>query len=257
LIESELFGHQKGAFTGATQSRIGKFEEAKRGTLFLDEIGDMPLETQAKILRALEEKEIGKLGSNQTIHVDVRIVSATNRDLWQMVENKEFREDLFYRLDVVKIHIPPLRERREDIPLLIEYFLDQFREKYQKSPLTIDPAVMSVCMRYNFPGNVRQLRNLIERLVVLTGKPVIEESDLPAEIRFFDPAAGVDTSSGKLEPLLSLEYKPARESFERKYLLAKLAEYKNNITHTAEAIGIHRQSLQQKIKDLDLKKHLN
>jgi len=257
LIESELFGHEKGAFTGATQTRIGKFEKAREGTLFLDEIGDMPLDTQAKILRVLEEKKIQKLGSNQTIEVDVRIISATNRDLSRMVEEKQFREDLFYRLEVIKITIPPLRERKEDIPLLTEYFLDQFSKRYQKSPITIDPGVMSLLMRYSFPGNVRQLRNLIERLVVLANESVVVESDLPGEIRFFDPTVGADNSTSSLEPLLSLEYKPARESFERKYLLAKLGEYNNNITHTAEAIGIHRQSLQQKIKDLDLKRFLN
>jgi DNA-binding NtrC family response regulator len=257
LIESELFGHEKGAFTGATQSRAGKFERARGGTLFLDEIGDMPLDTQAKILRVLEEKKIQRLGSNQTIDVDVRIISATNKELSRMVEEREFREDLFYRLEVVKINIPPLRERREDIPLLAEYFLDQFCKRYQKSPIRIEPGAISLLMRYSFPGNVRQLRNLIERLVVLANEDVIRDSDLPAEIRFFDPTSGVDSSSATLEPLLTLKFKLARESFERKYLLAKLAEHKNNITHTAEAIGIHRQSLQQKIKDLDLKKHLN
>jgi DNA-binding NtrC family response regulator len=257
LIESELFGHEKGAFTGATQSRVGKFERARGGTLFLDEIGDMPLDTQAKILRVLEEKKIQRLGSNQTIEVDVRIISATNRELSRMVEEKEFREDLFYRLEVIKIKIPPLRKRKEDIPLLTEYFLDQFCKRYQKSPMRFDPGAMSLLMRYSFPGNVRQLRNLVERLVVLSNEDVLMDSDLPGEIRFFDPTAGVDSGSAALEPLLTLEFKPARESFERKYLLAKLAEHKNNITHTAEAIGIHRQSLQQKIKDLDLKKYLN
>jgi len=257
LIESELFGHEKGAFTGAIQTRIGKFERARGGTLFLDEIGDMPLDTQAKILRVLEEKKIQKLGSNQTIDVDVRIISATNRELSRMVEEKEFREDLFYRLEVIKINIPPLRERREDIPLLTEYFLEQSGKRYRKSPMNIDPGVMSLLVRYSFPGNVRQLRNLIERLVVLASGSTIKDSDLPEEIRLFDPVTGIDSTAGSLGPMMNLEYKPARESFERKYLLAKLAEYKNNITHTAEAIGIHRQSLQQKIKDLDLKKHLN
>jgi DNA-binding NtrC family response regulator len=257
LIESELFGHEKGAFTGAIQTRIGKFERARGGTLFLDEIGDMPLDTQAKILRALEDKKIQRLGSNQTINVDVRIISATNRNLSRMVEEKEFREDLFYRLEVIKIHIPPLRERGEDIELLTGYFLDHFGRRHQKSPITMDSGAMSLLMRYSFPGNVRQLRNLIERLVVLANESVIKASDLPTEIRLFDPATGVDAANSTLEPFLRLEYKPARDSFERKYLLARLAEHENNITHTAEAIGIHRQSLQQKIKDLDLKKHLN
>jgi DNA-binding NtrC family response regulator len=256
LIESELFGHEKGAFTGATQSRSGKFENARGGTLFLDEIGDMPLDTQAKILRVLEEKKISRLGSNKTIDVDVRIISATHRDLSRMVQEKKFREDLYYRLEVLKIHIPPLRERKEDIPLLVGYFLELFGQRYQKSPINIDSGAMSVLMRYHFPGNVRQLRNLIERLVVLLAGSEIVESDLPPELRYYDPDTGTDTSSHDLGQLMDLQFKPARESFERKYLLAKLAEHRNNITHTAEAIGIHRQSLQQKIKDLDLKKYL-
>jgi two-component system response regulator AtoC/two-component system nitrogen regulation response regulator NtrX len=256
LIESELFGHEKGAFTGATQSRVGKFEKADRGTLFLDEIGDMSLDIQAKILRVLEEKKIEKLGSNRLIQVDVRIISATNRDLAEMVQEKGFREDLFYRLEVVKIPIPPLRMRKEDIPLLIEYFLDQFCKRYQKPSITVDPASMAVFMRYSYPGNVRQLRNIVERLVVLASGPIVREADLPMEMRFFDPETGADASARSWEPLLNMGFKTARETFESKYLLAKLTEHGNNITHTAEAIGIHRQSLQQKIKDLDLKKFL-
>ncbi len=254
LIESELFGHEKGAFTGAVQRRIGKFERAREGTLFLDEIGDMPVGTQAKILRALEEKKIERLGSNENINVDVRIISATNRDLLEEVEKGEFRKDLYYRLEVVGIHVPALRQRREDIPLLVEYFLDIFCDKHGKEGMKLAPEALAALMRYSFPGNVRQLRNLIERLIVLAGEPEIRETDLPEEIRYFDPETGVDTSGMSLAPLFEMELRPARDTFERKYLLVKLSDHNYNITHTAAAIGIHRQSLQQKMKDLNLKK---
>ena len=254
LIESELFGHEKGAFTGAVQRRIGKFERALGGTLFLDEIGDMPVGTQAKILRALEEKKIERLGSNQTIDVDVRIVSATNHDLLEQVEKGEFRKDLYYRLEVVGIHVPPLRQRKEDIPLLVEYFLDIFCNKHGKERMELTPEALAVLMRYSFPGNVRQLRNLMERLIVLAGKSEIHETDLPEEIRYFDPETGVDTSGMGIAPLLEMDLRSARNTFERKYLLVKLSDHNYNITHTAEAIGIHRQSLQQKMKDLNRKK---
>ncbi|UCF39384.1 MAG: sigma-54-dependent Fis family transcriptional regulator [Acidobacteriota bacterium] len=254
LIESELFGHEKGAFTGALQRRIGKFEKARGGTLFLDEIGDMPLDTQAKILRVLEEREIERLGGDVTIPVDVRVISATNRRLQAMVEEGKFREDLYYRLEVVQVELPPLRERRDDIPVLLEHFRTLFASKYRKENIDFSTETLSLLARYNYPGNVRQLRNLVERLVVLSSSEQIEEGSLPDEIRFFDPVSGVDTSGAELSPLLGLDFKSAREAFERKFLLAKLSEHNNNITHTAEAVGMHRQSLQQKIKDLDLKK---
>lgn len=257
LIESELFGHEKGAFTGALQRRIGKFEKARGGTLFLDEIGDMPLDTQAKILRVLEEKKIERLGSNQQFDVDVRVISATNRDLKSMVEEGTFRNDLFYRLEVVNIPIPALRERREDIPLLIDYFTDLFCERHQRNRLEFSPEALSLLIQYSYPGNVRQLRNLIERLTVLSGDGKVNVSDLPSEVRFFDPRTISGPESSGLETLLEMEFREARESFERRYLLSRLAAHNNNITHTAEAIGVHRQSLQQKIKDLDLKKYLD
>ena len=253
LIESELFGHEKGAFTGATQRRIGKFEQARRGTLFLDEIGDMPLGTQAKILRALEERKVERLGSNQSIEVDVRIISATNRNLKEMVDEGTFRADLYYRLEVVRIDIPALRKRRDDIPVLTEFFISQFAGKHGRKAAGISSEALAHLVRYDFPGNVRQLRNLVERMVVLSGGPQIEMSDLPEEVRLFDPATGLSAGQLGLQPFLELPFKEARDSFERNFLLAKLAEHENNITHTAAAIGLHRQSLQQKIKDLDLK----
>jgi DNA-binding NtrC family response regulator len=174
-----------------------------------------------------------------------------------MVREGTFREDLFYRLEVVRVDIPPLRERRDDIPLLINYFSEHFAVKYDRSPLQLSAGAFSLLMRYFFPGNVRQLRNLIERLVVLSDQGRVAEKDLPHEVRLYDPQQGVSTSSEDLEAFLSMQFRVARETFERKYLLARLAEHNNNITHTAEAIGIHRQSLQQKIKDLDLKRLLD
>ncbi|MEJ2078663.1 MAG: sigma-54 dependent transcriptional regulator [Acidobacteriota bacterium] len=225
LIESELFGHEKGAFTGALQRRIGKFEQARGGTLFLDEIGDMPLGTQAKILRALEERSVQRLGSNQNIDVDVRII--------------------------------PLRRRRDDIPLLMQHFLESFARRYQRDAIAVSPDALALLGRYDFPGNVRQLRNIIERLVVLSGDRPIGPKELPDEVRLFDPATGRSTTELQLDPFLTLPYREARESFERHYLLRKLSEHDQNITHTAAAIGIHRQSLQQKIRDLDLKPFLD
>ena len=256
LIESELFGHEKGSFTGALQRRIGKFEQARGGTLFLDEIGDMPLGTQAKILRALEEHSVQRLGSNQTIEVDVRILSATNRDLSTLVGEGTFRADLFYRLEVVRIDLPPLRRRREDIPLLVEHFLRTFARKHGRESASVEPDALAFLTRFDFPGNVRQLRNVVERLVVLSGDRPIGPRDLPDEIRYFDPATGHSSTELQLDPFLALPYRDARESFERHYLLRKLAEHDQNITHTAAAIGIHRQSLQQKVRDLDLKPFL-
>lgn len=173
-----------------------------------------------------------------------------------MVEEGTFREDLYYRLEVVNIHIPPLRNRPEDIPALIDYFLRQYGKKHGKEDLKIRPSAYAFLLRYGYPGNVRQLRNVIERLVVLSDKSDIDESDLPEEIRFYEPGEDSTVSAASFAPLLGLGFRAARERFEKKYLLAKLAEHNNNITHTAEAIGVHRQSLQQKIKDLNLKRFL-
>ncbi len=253
LIESELFGHEKGSFTGATERRIGKFEQARRGTLFLDEIGDMPLEAQAKILRVLEERTIERLGGRDPIAVDVRIISATNKDLKQRTAEVKFREDLYYRLEVVTIEIPPLRRRREDVPLLLDYFGGVFAEKHARPKPRFAPDAMSQLISYPFPGNVRQLRNLVEKIVVLGSEGLVELNDLPDQIQSYLPGEDVDTSGLSLEPFFSMEFRSAREQFERRFLMWKLREHHHNITHTAEAIGIHRQSLQQKIKDLGLR----
>ncbi len=181
LLEAELFGYEKGAFTGAYTSKKGKFELANGGTIFLDEIGDMPLSLQAKILRVIQDKEIERLGSEKVIKVDVRIIAATNKDLEKLVKEGKFREDLYYRLNVVPIHVPPLRERKEDIPLLVEHFLEKFNKKYNKK-VKISPNAMAMLMEYDWPGNVRELENTIERLVIMNDG-VIKTTDLPAHIR--------------------------------------------------------------------------
>ncbi len=253
LVESELFGHEKGAFTGAVNRRIGKFEQADKGTLFLDEIGDMNLETQAKVLRAVEDRRIERLGGTQSIEVDVRLVSATHRNLKQMVKDGQFREDLYYRLEVVKIEVPALRERRQDIPLLERHFRAIFSDRYKKESPDIAPAALARLVEFPFPGNVRQLRNLVERLVVLNGTGVIEERDLPDEVRFYRPSDELDPSEPCLDLFYKMDYRTAREAFEIRYLVRKLKEHENNISRTAQAIGIHRQSLQQKIRELNLR----
>ncbi len=182
LLESELFGHEKGAFTGALAQRIGKFEQCDGGTLFLDEIGDMPTTTQTKILRVLQEGEISRVGNNLSIKVDVRIIAATNKDLWQAVQRKEFREDLFYRLNVVRLNLPPLRERTTDVPLLVAYFVNKFRLKQPTGPSQIADDAMAAIQRFSWPGNVRQLENCIQRAMVLASGNTITLANLPEEI---------------------------------------------------------------------------
>jgi len=182
LLESELFGHEKGAFTGALAQRIGKFEQCDGGTLFLDEIGDMPLTTQTKILRVLQEGEISRVGNNQSIKTDVRIIAATNKDLWQAVQRKEFREDLFYRLNVVRLNLPPLRERTTDVPVLAAYFINKFRLKHPTGPSQIATEAMAAIQAYSWPGNVRELENCIQRAMVLATGNTITLANLPEEI---------------------------------------------------------------------------
>ncbi len=257
LIESELFGHEKGAFTGATDQRVGKFEQAHGGTLFLDEIGDMPPETQAKILRILEDGQVQRLGGRQTVAVDVRILSATNKNLPALVGDKKFREDLYYRLHVVEIDIPPLRKRPEDIPSLVTYFLQICAEKHGRPFPRLEPGVLGKLVQYSYPGNVRQLRNIVERLVVLQSGDQIGQADLPDEVQFFVPSDQADSSGTGVSQFFNLNYKEAKKAFEVRYLRHALNQHDNNITHTAEGIGLHRQSLQQKIKLLDLGQYLS
>ncbi len=251
LIESELFGHEKGAFTGAVARRTGKFELADGGTLFLDEIGDMAPATQAKVLRVLEGRQFEPLGSHETREVDVRIICATNRDLRQAIASGEFREDLYYRIHVVHLDLLPLRERKEDIPLLLAYFGKGFADKYRIEWCGFTPAATQVLLTYPWPGNIRELRNLVESSVVLSIKGSIDVSDLPAEVLAGESAtpAGV-----RNEELWQLPYEEARDTFEREYLVAVLDRHHGNISQAAAAIKIHRQTLQYKLKQLGLRR---
>lgn len=255
LIESELFGHEKGAFTGAAAARIGKFESANNGTLFLDEIGDMSLSTQAKVLRVVEEKKFQRLGSNETRSSDVRIISATNKPLENEVQNGNFREDLYYRLCVVKIRLAPLRERKSDIPALAGAFCNRFSLAYRSEPLRIPKDVLKVLLEHDWPGNVRELRNCIERAVVFSEKEEITLQALPEEIvsgREVDRAAAA--TSDDITISHTADFKDAKKEFERRYIERSLDQAGGNVTRAAAILGMHRQSLQHKIKELGLSK---
>jgi DNA-binding NtrC family response regulator len=254
LIESELFGHEKGAFTGAVARREGKFEFADGGTLLLDEIGDMAAATQSKVLRVLEDSCFEPLGSNRSHEVDVRVVCATNRDLAQAMAASEFREDLYYRLNVVKIEIPPLRERTEDIEPLLEFFGRTFARKHRIEWAGFTESAREKLLAYPWPGNVRELRNLVERCVVLSVKGPIDAAELPAEVVLDSPKTG---SATEKSDLCQLPYEEARAAFERNYMLGVLERHGGNISHAAAAMKIHRQTLQYKLKQLGIRKSWN
>ena len=255
LIESELFGHEKGAFTGAAAKREGKFEQADGGTLFLDEIGDMSSNVQAKLLRALEERRIERLGGNESIPVDVRIVSATHRPLEQEITNGNFRADLFYRLRVVTIDIAPLRERREDIPMLVDTFLRLAVERYELPQRSLSQGALKRLLEYNWPGNVRELKNTIDRAVIMAEGEEISVRDLPDEI-----TAGIPTSAGAEEDgesdgvkvPFTADFREDRREFERRYITRCLEHTQGNVTRAAEILDMHRQSLQHKLRQLGL-----
>lgn len=243
LLESELFGHRKGAFTGATDNKKGRFQAAHNGSLFLDEIAEMAPVTQAKILRVLQEQEFEPLGSTQTIKVDTRIISATNKILEDEVTAKQFREDLFYRLNVVKITVPPLRDRKEDIPLLAKFFLKKYTIKNKKLINTILPRAMDVLMRYAWPGNVRELENVIERCVIMARGDVITTAEFPDNLKKLSG----DTSDMEKET----DFIPGKslKDVERSMIIRTLRETRSNRTHAAEILGISRRTLQLKIKE--------
>jgi two-component system nitrogen regulation response regulator NtrX len=254
LIESELFGHERGAFTGATTQRKGKFDLAHEGTLFLDEIGDMSLKTQAKVLRILQERKFERVGGNRTIEVDVRVIAATNKNLDAEIGRGAFREDLFYRLNVLPFHVPSLRERGEDIPLLASHFLEYFCSKESRENKKLTAKAMEALQSYHWPGNVRELKNIIERLVIMTSQPEITEQQLPAAIRTRqEPVGRPPYASATGEPGTLRE---AREEFERDFILQKLDENDWNVSRTAEIIEIERSNLHRKIKafGIELKK---
>jgi nitrogen regulation protein NR(I) len=246
LIESELFGHEKGAFTGASTAREGKFEAADGGTLFLDEIGDMNLETQAKVLRVLQEREFERVGGNRTTKVDVRIIAATNRNLQQMVQEGKFREDLLYRLNVVPLALPPLRERQEDIPFLAAHFLREAEARYGVEPRALSSSAHRVLLEAPWPGNVRELKNVIDAAAVLATGAEIDAADLRLSQQS-PPASAIPPT---------LTFKEAKQqvvdAFERDFIARALRHHHNNITKAAEEMGMHRQQLQQKIRELGL-----
>ena len=245
LIESELFGHERGAFTGASTRRIGKFEQADGGTIFLDEIADMSPSTQAKVLRVLEEQEFERVGGGQTVRVDVRIISATNKNLQEEIQSDNFREDLYYRLNVVPLHILPLRERTTDLPLLIDYFLSRFCRENEKPKMTVDANAIEVLSGYGWPGNVRELRNMVERLVILCPHEIIGVDDLPVELnRRGDPSQiSSDTPLRK-----------AKNQFEHHFIQNCLETNGWNITETAKQLGIERTNLHRKMRQYDIKR---
>jgi two-component system, NtrC family, nitrogen regulation response regulator NtrX len=257
LIESELFGHEKGSFTGATSMKRGQFEQADGGTLFLDEIADMSLSTQAKVLRALQEQQFTRVGGIKLLKVDVRVLAASNKDLIKEIEKSTFREDLFYRLNVVPIIVPPLRERREDVPLLIRHFMKIHAEEQGLRTKEISPEAMAVFQHYDWPGNIRELRNLIERLMIMTPGPVIEaaQASLSLQARPVGPAFQAATPTPAVNPVFAQSYdslRDARNAFEKDYIARKLREHHWNISRTAEELKIERSHLHRKIKLLDV-----
>ncbi|WP_020676672.1 sigma-54-dependent transcriptional regulator [Geopsychrobacter electrodiphilus] len=245
LIESELFGHEKGAFTGATVARKGKFDQAHNGTLFLDEIGDMSLKTQAKILRILQERKFERVGGNRTIEVDVRVIAATNKNLESEIRDGHFREDLYFRLNVLPFHVPPLRERKDDISLLSNHFLNYFCSQESREIKCLSPVALQALVSYNWPGNIRELKNLIERMVIMTPEPVIEYEHLPESIKNTSDISDAEMTLGNIS---ISSYREAKEIFEKQFLKQKLEENNWNISRTAEEIGLERSNLHRKIK---------
>ena len=245
LIESELFGHEKGSFTGATEKQVGKFEQADKGTIFLDEVGDMSLKTQAKVLRVLQEGEVERLGSARTTKVDVRVIAATNKNLEEEVERGNFREDLYFRLNVIPIHVPPLRERPEDIPALVRHFLDLSARENNLRPKRVSEGAVAALQRFRWRGNIRELRNTIERLVIMTPGDTIEVGDLPSMVRV---DAGGGTRAPETESAAVATLREHKEVAERAFLVQKLRESGWNISKTADLIDTPRSNLYKKLE---------
>ncbi|MGD0871577.1 MAG: sigma-54 dependent transcriptional regulator [Bryobacteraceae bacterium] len=243
LIESELFGHNKGSFAGAQEAKIGKFQKADAGTLFLDEVGDMSLRTQSKVLRVIEEQRFEPVGASESVQVDVRVVASTNKNLDDEIEHGNFREDLFYRLNVIPFNVPPLRDRREDIPLLAEHFLREFTTAYGRKPKELTAEAFKVLAEYHWPGNVRELKNLIERIVILNPQVRVDARHIPLNPSKRQPDRSLDRF-GSLQEV--------REAAEREYILKKLEETNGNVTRTAELLGLERSNLYRKMKTLGI-----
>ncbi|MBF0591207.1 MAG: sigma-54-dependent Fis family transcriptional regulator, partial [Nitrospirae bacterium] len=236
LIESELFGHEKGSFTGAFEKKKGKFELSHEGTLFLDEIGDMSMTTQAKVLRVIETQEFQRVGGSKNIKVDVRIIAATNKDLPKEVKDGKFREDLFFRLNVIPIIVPPLRERKEDLPLLIDFFMNLFATEYGKPVKTIDHEAQKILHSYDWPGNVRELKNTLERLFIMVQSKVITGAEV------------ANYKNTSVDYFAFETLREARDSFEKDYIIKQLIKHKWNVSKTAETLQIERSNLHRKIK---------
>ena len=255
LIESELFGHEKGSFTGATEKQTGKFEQADRGTIFLDEVGDMSPKTQAKVLRVLQEGEVERIGSSRTTKVDVRVIAATNKNLEEEIEKGNFREDLYFRLAVIPIHVPSLRERTEDIPVLVRHYMDYFCRENNTKPRRVTQAALEALQRYRGKGNIRELRNTVERLIIMSPGDTIDLADLPSSIR--TPGASAAPASPK--PAVSGEAPGAagtlrefKDNAERAFLVSKLRENGWNISKTAEVIDTPRSNLYKKLEQYQI-----
>jgi two-component system nitrogen regulation response regulator NtrX len=244
LIESELFGHMKGSFTPSHERKVGKFQKADGGTLFLDEVGDMSLRTQSKVLRALEEHRFEPVGAQESVQVDVRVVAATNKNLEQEIERGNFREALFYRLNVIPFHVPPLRERKEDIPALAAYFLEEFTGAYGRRPKELTPQAIESLTEYHWPGNVRELRNLIERIVILSPQSRIDARHIPLQLNRKPAADRAGDRFGSLQEV--------REAAERDYIQKKLEEANGNVSRAAELLGLERSNLYRKMKSLGI-----
>lgn len=245
VLESELFGHEKGAFTGAIETKPGRFEMARGGTLFLDEIGELSLKLQSKLLRVLQEKEFERVGGTKTLKVDFRLVSATNKELKEEVEKGSFREDLYYRINVIPLHSAPLRERSEDIVTLLEYYLDFYCQEMKKPKVILSEEAMEILKKYQWRGNIRELKNLSERLVVFSDTGLITAEMLPEEVR---------ESGGWKKELVQMDYHEAKRAFEKEYLVQMLRKNKWNISATADEINLARKNLQLKIKQLEIQK---
>ncbi|MBS1272168.1 MAG: Regulatory protein AtoC [Candidatus Marinimicrobia bacterium] len=249
LVESELFGHEKGAFTGAEKRKLGKLELADGGTLFLDEIGDMNLDAQAKVLRVIQEGKFERVGGNETIDIDVRILAATNKNLEQMIENGTFREDLFYRLNVIPIEIPPLRERTGDVDILLDYYLGYFANDLKTDPKEFSDEALKLLRTYEWPGNIRELRNLVERMYILTSGDVIEADDVRSSLTSDEAPGG-----GSYPFLETKDFSEVRKEFEVYYLKRQLEKFDWNISEVADHLGMAQPNLSRKIKQLNIEK---
>jgi two-component system, NtrC family, nitrogen regulation response regulator NtrX len=252
LIESELFGHVKGSFTGALDDKVGKFEQAHGGTLFLDEVGDMSLRTQSKVLRVIEEQRFAPIGSGSDLTVDVRVIAATNKNLEQEIQKGNFREDLFYRLNVIPFYVPALREHSEDIPTLAGYFRSQFARAYGRRPKHFAEAAVEVLVRHRWPGNVRELKNLVERLVIMVPGDRIERRHLPPALQHDQARPRGSAVSTRSDSRGFSTLQEARETYERDYILRKLEENKGNVSRTAEVLGLERSHLYRKMRSLGI-----